>query len=83
MFIRYMKSPSTRFSLCIGALMYVSYAAAHGSWNDLSLIGVSTFIGLFMPLYARVSNYLEIQTNHLTALVTCGGDVPVDVEKLR
>src|SRR5919199_1731122 len=71
-FVRYLNSPSTRFGLFIGLLMYTSYGYAHNTWANPALIGVTAFIGLCLPSYARLSNKLEEKTNHRTALVTAG-----------
>lgn len=72
LFRRYLAAPSTRFALCIGALMYVSYAAGHDAWRNGGLAGVSAFVAVFLPHYARLSNKLEERVNFRTALITSG-----------
>lgn len=69
---RYLNSPSTRFGLFIGLLMFVSYGSAHGTWTNPALIGVTAFVGLCLPSYARLSNKIEERANNLLALVTAG-----------
>lgn len=69
---RYLRSRSTRFALCMGALMYVSYAAVHDAWMQPVLIATTAFIGLALPAYSRFSNRLEERVNFLTAAVTAG-----------
>ena len=72
MFLQYLKSPSTRFGLCIGALMFASYGLAHDSATNLGLISVCLFVAFALPFYARASNKLEQLVNHRTALITAG-----------
>ena len=51
---RYVRSPSTRMAAFGGLLTYVSYAYAHGSWANPTLIVVSVFIGVFLPSYSKL-----------------------------
>ena len=69
---RYVRSPSTRMAAFVGLLSYLSYAYAHGSWTNSSLIGVSLFVGVFLPTYAKLSNKAEIWTNNRFGFVTGG-----------
>ena len=59
-FGRYVRSTSTRTAAFVGLLTYLSYAYAHGSWANPALIGVSLFVGLFLPTYAKLSNKAEL-----------------------
>jgi nicotinic acid mononucleotide adenylyltransferase len=69
---RYMRSPSTRMAAFVGLLTYLSYAYAHGSWANPTLIGVSVFIGVFLPSYAKLSNKSELWANNRFGFVTGG-----------
>ena len=71
-FVTYLKSPSTRFSLCIGALMYASYGLAHNAATNPGLIFVALFVAFALPLYARASNKIEEKVNFWTAAITAG-----------
>lgn len=71
-FGRYMRSPSTRMAAFVGLLTYLSYAYAHGSWTNAALIGVSVFIGVFLPSYAKLSNKAELWANNRFGFVTGG-----------
>jgi nicotinic acid mononucleotide adenylyltransferase len=70
--LRWARSPSTRFALLIGALMYVSYAAAHDAWQNPALIGVALVIGSCLPWYARGSNALDQKVRSATLSVLAG-----------
>ncbi|MDA1100884.1 MAG: hypothetical protein O2967_18075 [Proteobacteria bacterium] len=52
--------------------MYLAYALAHDRWENTALIGVSGFIGFFMPLYAKYSNKIEVWAMFHTASVSAG-----------
>jgi len=69
---RYLRSPSTRWAAFVGLLSYLSYAYAHGSWTNPALIGVSVFVGLFIPIYAKFSNKAELWANNRFGFVTAG-----------
>ncbi len=69
---RYVRSPSTRMAAFGGFLTYVSYAYAHGSWANPTLIAVSVFIGLFLPTYSKLSNKAELWANNRFGFVTAG-----------
>ncbi|WP_422030088.1 hypothetical protein [Reyranella sp.] len=69
---RYLRSPSTRMAAFGGLLTYLSYAYAHGSWANPVLIGVSIFIGAFLPSYAKLSNKAELWANNRFGFVTVG-----------
>ncbi|UYN96656.1 MAG: hypothetical protein KIT25_06920 [Enhydrobacter sp.] len=69
---RYVRSPSTRIAAFLGVLSYVSYAYAHGSWTNPALIGVSLFVGVFAPSYAKLSNKAELWANNRFGFVTAG-----------
>ena len=69
---RYLRSPSTRMAAFVGLLTYLSYAYAHGSWASPALIGVSLFVGIFLPSYAKLSNKAELWANNRFGFVTCG-----------
>ena len=56
----------------VGLLSYLSYAYAHGSWANPALIGVSVFVGVFLPSYAKLSNKAELWANNRFGFVTCG-----------
>ncbi|MDI1285231.1 MAG: hypothetical protein PSV46_12640 [Reyranella sp.] len=71
-FRRYRRSPSTRVAAFVGLLSYFSYAYAHTSWTNPALIGVSVFVGLFLPSYAKLSNKAELWANNQFGFVTCG-----------
>jgi len=71
-FGRYVRSPSTRMAAFVGLLTYLSYAYAHGSWTNAALVGVSVFIGIFVPSYAKLSNKAEIWANNRFGFVTAG-----------
>ena len=70
--LRYLRSPSTRWAAFVGLLTYASYAYAHHSWTNASLIGVSLFVGVFLPSYARLSNNAELWTNNRFGFVSIG-----------
>jgi hypothetical protein len=69
---RYVRSPSTRMAAFTGLLFYLSYAYAHSSWTNAALIGVSVFIGIFVPSYAKLSNKAELWANNRFGFVTAG-----------
>lgn len=69
---RYLRSPSTRMAAFVGLLTYLSYAYAHGSLANPVLIGVSLFIGVFLPSYAKLSNKAELWANNRFGFVTGG-----------
>ena len=69
---RYLRSPSTRWAAFVGLLSYLSYAYAHGSWTNPALIGVSVFVGVFIPSYAKFSNKAELWANNRFGFVTAG-----------
>ena len=71
-FLRYVRSPSTRIAAFGGLMMYVSYAYAHGSWANPALIGVSVFVGVFLPSYSKLSNKAELWANNQFGFVTAG-----------
>lgn len=71
-FSRYVRSPSTRIAAFVGLLSYVSYAYAHGSWTNPALIGVSLFVGVFLPSYSKLSNKAELWANNRFGFVTSG-----------
>ena len=71
-FRRWVRSPSTRTAAFVGLLSYLSYAYAHGSWANPALIGVSVFVGVFLPSYAKLSNKAELWANNRFGFVTCG-----------
>src|SRR5690242_14549420 len=56
----------------VGLLSYLSYAYAHGSWTNPALIGVSLFVGVFLPSYAKLSNKAELWANNRFGFVTGG-----------
>jgi nicotinic acid mononucleotide adenylyltransferase len=69
---RYVRSPSTRMAAFGGLLTYVSYAYAHSSWANPTLMAVSVFIGLFLPTYSKLSNKAELWANNRFGFVTAG-----------
>ena len=69
---RYVRSPSTRMAAFGGLLTYVSYAYAHGSWANPTLMAVSVFIGVFLPSYSKLSNKAELWANNRFGFVTAG-----------
>ncbi|SKA38611.1 Cytidylyltransferase-like [Enhydrobacter aerosaccus] len=71
-FSRYVRSPSTRMAAFVGLLSYLSYAYAHNSWSNPALIGVSLFVGVFLPSYAKLSNKAELWANNRFGFVTGG-----------
>lgn len=71
-FGRYVRSPSTRMAAFVGLLSYLSYAYAHGSWANPTLIGMSVFVGVFLPSYAKLSNKAELWANNRFGFVTGG-----------
>lgn len=70
--IRYVRSPSTRLAVFAALLSYLSYAYAHGSWDNPALIGVSVFTAAFMPTYAKLSNKADLWANNRFGFVTAG-----------
>jgi nicotinic acid mononucleotide adenylyltransferase len=70
--VRYAHSPSTRMAAFGGLLTYMSYAYAHGSWANPTLMAVSVFIGLFLPTYSKLSNKAELWANNRFGFVTAG-----------
>lgn len=70
--LRYVRSPSTRLAAFAALLSYLSYAYAHGSWANPALIGVSVFIGVFMPSYAKLSNKADLWAGNQFGFVTAG-----------
>jgi hypothetical protein len=70
--LRYVRSPSTRLAAFAALLSYLSYAYAHGSWANQALIGVSVFIGVFMPSYAKLSNKADLWASNRFGFVTAG-----------
>jgi len=71
-FRRYVRSPSTRMAAFGGLLTYISYAYAHGSWANPTLIGMSVFVGVFLPSYSKLSNKAELWANNRFGFVTAG-----------
>jgi nicotinic acid mononucleotide adenylyltransferase len=71
-FGRYVRSPSTRMAAFGGLLTYVSYAYAHGSWANPTLMAVSVFIGVFLPSYSKLSNKAELWADNRFGFVTAG-----------
>jgi hypothetical protein len=71
-FARYVRSSSTRMAAFVGLLSYLSYAYAHNSWANPTLVGVSLFVGLFLPSYAKLSNKAELWANNRFGFVTAG-----------
>jgi hypothetical protein len=71
-FSRYVRSPSTRIAAFVGLLSYLSYAYAHESWTNPALIGVSVFVGVFLPSYSKLSNKAELWANNRFGFVTGG-----------
>jgi hypothetical protein len=71
-FGRWLRSPSTRMAAFVGLVSYLSYAFAHGSWANPALIGVSVFVGVFLPSYAKLSNKAELWANNRFGFVTGG-----------
>ena len=69
---RWARSQSTRTAAVVGLIFYLSYAFAHGSWANPTLIGVSVFVGLFLPSYAKLSNKAELWANNQFGFVTGG-----------
>jgi hypothetical protein len=69
---QYVRSPSTRMAAFGGLVSYLSYAYAHGSWANPALIGVSVFVGAFLPSYAKLSNKAELWANNQFGFVTAG-----------
>lgn len=65
-------SRSTRFALGIGGVTYLSYAFAHGAWDNATLIAVASFVALALPWYSRLSNLIEQRANYLSARITVG-----------
>jgi hypothetical protein len=71
-FRQYLFSRSTQIALVAGIMMYIAYAATHRQWLNPALIGVSTFISLFLPWYSKLSNKAEEKINLLFPIVTLG-----------
>lgn len=68
----WLRSPSSRLAMTMGAVMYLSYAASHQAWDNAVLIGFSIFVALALPSYSRLSNKLEERINQLFGQVTLG-----------
>lgn len=69
---KYLSSPSVQLSLGIGMLMYVSYGTAYKAFDNVALITMALFIGLFIPYYSKISNNLEEFVNLRTAKISLG-----------
>ena len=52
--------------------MYLSYAYAHGAWDNLVLIGLSIFVAGFLSIFANLSNAVSEWANNFTAMITAG-----------
>lgn len=68
----YLASPSVKFGLAVGGLMYVSYGVSHHAFSNFWLLCLCAFIGVFIPYYSRLSNKFEEKVAFLTARVTLG-----------
>lgn len=68
----YFSSPSVQLGICLGGLMYASYAAAYQALTNVFLISLCLFVGFFVPFYSRISNGSEQWVNSKTALVSAG-----------
>lgn len=69
---RWVRSPSTRIAAFGGLVSYVSYAYAHGSWANPTLVAVSVFVGVFLPSYAKLSNKAALWADNQFGFVTAG-----------
>ncbi|HEY0189314.1 MAG TPA: hypothetical protein VGC67_17645 [Cellulomonas sp.] len=68
----YLQSFFTRLGYLMGAVMYLAYAAPTGGWANPWLIGVATFVGVFLPFFARLSDFFEAQVFLRTGSVFAG-----------
>lgn len=68
----HLASPSVKLGLVVGVLMYACYGMAHHAFANAWLIGLCTFIGVFVPYYSKLSNKLEEKANLRTAKVSLG-----------
>jgi len=69
---RWARSPSTRLAAFGGLVSYLSYAWAHGSWANPTLIAVSVFVAGFLPTYAKLSNKSALWAENRFGFVTAG-----------
>ena len=58
--------------MTMGAVMYLSYAASHGAWDNPVLLAFSLFVAFALPSYSKFSNKLEERANFLLGQVTLG-----------
>jgi nicotinic acid mononucleotide adenylyltransferase len=65
-------SPTTQIGIGVGVLMFISYAHGHGAYRNTTLLFVSAFIALFIPIYSKWSNRIEERIAFRLALVTPG-----------
>ena len=68
----WLRSPSSRLSMAMGTVMYLSYAASNDAWLNPVLIAFSVFVALALPSYSKLSNKLEERTNFHFGLISLG-----------
>ena len=59
-------------STLVGLLTYFAYGALNDAWGNLALVGVSLYMLLAIPLYSKLSNWIEGLVSKSTRLETGG-----------
>ena len=63
---------SYRLSALVGVLTYVAYGSLNDAWTKPALTAVSVYMFLSIPLYSKLSNWMEHSATKLTRLGTGG-----------
>ena len=69
---RLCSNPSYRLSALVGVLTYIAYGSLNEAWSNWALIGVSVYMYLSIPLYSKLSNWVERTAAGRTGLGTGG-----------
>lgn len=69
---RWANSPTNRFALIVGGLIYVTYGFGHQAWGAPGLVAAALLVGLCLPKYSRISNKVDEKLCWSTAWVTAG-----------
>lgn len=56
----------------VGLLTYVAYGSLNHAWSNWALIAVSLYMFLSIPLYSKLSNYVEFSSAQWSKLETGG-----------
>lgn len=70
--LRWSRSPTNRFAVAVGLLIYVSYSYGHDAWDKPGTVIAALVVGLCLPRYSRISNKIDEKLCWLTAWVTAG-----------